>query len=467
MKMAASTGDYGVITIVYSYTALLLVILTFGMETTFFRFANKSEKPMNVYSTALIMVGTVCTLFAIMVILFIHPLAAFMGYAEHPEYVWTMFLCVSLDAFQCIPFAYLRYKQRPIKFASLKILFILMNVFLNVLYFILIPIMYDHHIAYGLLSTFYHGQVEVAYAFYINLLCTATVNIFLVKELTGFKYIFDKPLAKKMWHYSWPMLILGIAGILNQTADKIIFPFVSSHVGKEVNVQLGIYGACVKIAMIMTLITQAFRYAYEPFVFNKSKDKDSKDTYASAMKYFIVFTLFAFLIVMANMDILKRLIIAPDYWSGLRVTPIVMVAGILLGIYFNLSLWYKLVDKTIYGMWFSLAGCGALIAVNVIFIPQYSYMACAWGGVVGYGIATLLSYFVGQKYYPINYPLKSIAKYVVLTAVLYLIIIGVPDRLPLLVKVASKSVVLVIYLIYALKFDMHLSLKKTFPYLKK
>jgi O-antigen/teichoic acid export membrane protein len=230
---------------------------------------------------------------------------------------------------------------------------------------------------------------------------------------------------------------------------------------------LGIYGACVKIAMIMTLITQAFRYAYEPFVFNKSKDKDSKDTYASAMKYFIVFTLFAFLIVMANMDILKRLIIAPDYWSGLRVTPIVMVAGILLGIYFNLSLWYKLVDKTIYGMWFSLAGCGALIAVNVIFIPQYSYMACAWGGVVGYGIATLLSYFVGQKYYPINYPLKSIAKYVVLTAVLYLIIIGVPDSLPLLAKVASKSVVLVIYLIYALKFDMHLSLKKTFPYLKK
>ena len=192
MKMAASTGDYGVITNVYSYTALLLVILTFGMETTFFRFANKSEKPMNVYSTALIMVGTVCTLFAIMVILFIHPLAAFMGYAEHPEYVWTMFLCVSLDAFQCIPFAYLRYKQRPIKFASLKILFILMNVFLNVLYFILIPIMYDHHIAYGLLSTFYHGQVEVAYAFYINLLCTATVNIFLVKELTGFNSILLK-----------------------------------------------------------------------------------------------------------------------------------------------------------------------------------------------------------------------------------------------------------------------------------
>jgi len=459
-KMAASSGDYGVITNVYAYTALLLVILTFGMETTFFRYVNKSEKPMQVYSTVLIMVGTVCALFAASTFAFIHPLAAFMGYTDHPEYVWTMFLCVSIDSFQCIPFAYLRYKHRPIKFASLKVLFIAMNVILNLVYFILIPVMYNHHIAYGFISLFYHGTVSVAYAFYINLFCTFSVTFFMRKELTGFKYVFDKHLARQMWHYSWPILILGIAGILNQTADKIIFPFVSTHVGKEINVQLGIYGACVKIAMIMTLITQAFRYAYEPFVFGNSKDKDSKETYAAAMKYFIIFTLFAFLIVMGYMDILKRLIIARDYWAGLKVTPIVMVAGILLGIYFNLSLWYKLVDKTIYGMWFSLIGCISLIAVNVIFIPRFSYMACAWGGVVGYGIATILSYFVGQKYFPINYPLKDIAKYALLTAILYIAITKVPDHWNLWVKVGIKTCILLVYLAYTVKKDVPSFLSK-------
>ncbi len=455
-KMAASTGSYGIITNVYSYTALLLVILTFGMETTFFRYANKENDPMRVYSTTLNMVGIVCVCFVLLVFLFIKPLSAWMQYPDHPQYVWTMFTCVAIDAFQCVPFAYLRYKKRPLKFAALKLLFIVMNISLNVLYFVGVPFLYAHDATRGLVSGFYDGQLDVSYAFYINLFCTASVTFFFKKELTGFHYTFDTKLARKMWHYSWPILILGIAGILNQTADKIIFPFVAPHVGKEVNVQLGIYGACVKIAMIMTLITQAFRYAYEPFVFNKSKDKDSKETYAAAMKYFIIFTLFAFIIVMAYMDILKRLIIAPDYWAGLRVTPIVMVAGILLGIYFNLSLWYKLIDKTIYGMWFSLIGCFVLIMVNVLFIPRFSYMACAWGGVAGYGVATLLSYFIGQKKYPINYPLKRIGVYVLLTAVLYVAIQWVPENWGLWTKVAVKTLPVLIFLAFVVKLDFPL-----------
>ena len=455
-KMAASTGSYGIITNVYSYTALLLVILTFGMETTFFRYANKENDPMRVYSTTLNMVGIVCVCFVLLVFLFIKPLSAWMQYPDHPQYVWTMFTCVAIDAFQCIPFAYLRYKKRPLKFAALKLLFIVMNVSLNVLYFVGVPFLYAHDATRGLVSGFYDGQLDVGFAFYINLFCTASITFFFKKELTGFHYTFDTKLARKMWHYSWPILILGIAGILNQTADKIIFPFVAPHVGKEVNVQLGIYGACVKIAMIMTLITQAFRYAYEPFVFNKSKDKDSKETYAAAMKYFIIFTLFAFIIVMAYMDILKRLIIAPDYWAGLRVTPIVMVAGILLGIYFNLSLWYKLIDKTIYGMWFSLIGCFVLIMVNVLFIPRFSYMACAWGGVAGYGVATLLSYFIGQKKYPINYPLKRIGVYVLLTALLYVAIQCVPEDWGLWTKVAIKTLPVLVFLAVVVKLDFPL-----------
>lgn len=255
-----------------------------------------------------------------------------------------------------------------------------------------------------------------------------------------------------MWHYSWPILALGVAGILNQTADKIIFPFVTTHVGKEINVQLGIYGAAVKIAMIMTLITQAFRYAYEPFVFSKSHDRDSKETYAAAMKYFIIFTLLAFLVVVAYLPLFKH-IIAPDYWGGLRVTPIVMVAGILLGVYFNLSLWYKLVDKTIYGMYFSFAGCAVLVAVNVLFIPRFGYMACAWGGVAGYGVATILSYFVGQKYYPIKYPLKSIAGYVLLTAFFFTLMQLEPAAWSAWLTMSINTVFIILYIAHVLYHD--------------
>lgn len=463
-KMAASTGAYGVITNVYAYTALLLVLLTFGMETTYFRFSTKEgEEPMRVYSTTLIMVGTVCALFAALTLIFIGPVSDWMQYPDHPEYVGTMFVCVAIDAFQCVPFAYLRRNKRPYKFAALKLLFIFMNILLNLVYFVLVPILYNHAGTRFLVSSFYDGQLSLAWAFYINLFCTASVTFFFKKELTGFPYVFDWKLAKRMWHYSWPILALGVAGILNQTADKIIFPYVSEHVGKEINVQLGIYGAAVKIAMIMTLITQAFRYAYEPFVFNKSKDKDSKETYAAAMKYFIIFTLLAFLVVVAYLPIF-RYIIAPDYWGGLKVTPIVMVAGILLGIYFNLSLWYKLVDKTIYGMWFSFAGCAVLIAVNIIFIPKYSYMACAWGGVAGYGVATILSYFVGQKFYPINYPLKSIGVYIAITAVFFTAMQMVPTTWSEWVHIGINTVCVVLFMAHAIHYDFPLA---NFPVIGK
>ena len=401
IKLSAESGGYGVITEVYSYVALLLVLLTFGMETTFFRFMNKEEEnPQLVYSTTLIAVLTVGLLFVAAVLGFLDPIADFMNYSDHPEYIGMMAVCVAIDAFQCIPFAYLRHQKRPIKFASLKLLFIFMNIGLNLLYFVVL----DHS--------------DVFYAFAINLFCTAFITLFFFKELTCIRWKVDFPLLKRMLKYAWPILILGIAGILNQTADKMIYCQVVE--GPEGKVELGIYGACVKIAMIMAMITQAFRYAYEPFVFGKQKDKDNRATYAAAMKYFIIFTLLAFLGVVAYLDILKY-IIAPDYWEGLRVVPIVMAAEIMMGVYFNLSFWYKLIDRTIWGAWFSGIGCVVLIAVNLIFIPQYGYMACAWAGCAGYGTAMLLSYFVGQKYYPINYPLKSIAVYVAIAALFFVV----------------------------------------------
>lgn len=412
-KLAVESGGYGVVTEIYSYVALLLVLLTFGMETAFFRFINKSEEePLRVYSTTLIAVGSVGLAFIAAVLLGLHPLAAVMGYAEHPEYLALMAVCVAIDAFQCIPFAYLRYRRRPLKFAALKLLFITLNIGLNLLYFL------------GL------GGHDVLYIFAINLACTALVTLGFRRELTGFPWRLDRALLRRMLSYAWPILVLGIAGILNQTADKIIFPHVAQPLdGQSPHAQLGVYGACVKIAMIMAMITQAFRYAYEPFVFGKQKDADNRETYARAMKFFIIFTLLAFLAVTAYMDILQY-IIAPGYRQGLRVVPIVMAAEILMGIYFNLSFWYKLIDRTIWGAWFSGAGCLVLIAVNVLLIPRYGYMACAWAGVAGYGTATLLSYFVGQHYYPVRYPLKSIAEYVLLAALFFAVMTYVPREWP-------------------------------------
>lgn len=416
-KLAASTGGYGIITEIYSYVALILVFLTFGMETTFFRFVNKEEvNPQRVYSTTLLMVGTVGLAFIAMVTGFINPIAAALDYSEHKDFLIMMSICVAIDAFQCIPFAYLRYKHRAVKFASLKLLFIFMNITLNLVYFLLLPALYEKEGMHDFIATIYSPTYGVGYAFAINLFCTSVITFFFKKELTGFRYVFDKQLARRMLSYAWPILVLGIAGILNQTADKIIFPrVVEGHEGK---VQLGIYGASVKIAMIMAMITQAFRYAYEPFVFGKYKDKDNRQTYAVAMKYFIIFTLLAFLMVVGYMDILKH-IIGKSYWEGLKVVPIVMAAEIMMGVYFNLSFWYKLIDKTIWGAWFSGAGCAVLIAVNIIFIPEYGYMACAWAGFAGYGTAMVLSYFVGQHYYPIDYPLKSIGVYVLITLLFF------------------------------------------------
>ena len=452
--LSAASGGYGVITNVYAYTALLLVILTYGMETTFFRFANKEgEDPRRVYSTALMAVGFTSLVFIVLVLTFISPISAAMGYAEHPSYVWVMAVTVALDAFQCIPFAYLRYKKRPVKFAALKLANIVMSIALNLVFFLALPAWYESTGGDGFVSKIYSPEVGVGYAFYINLFCSGALMFLLVKELTGFKYVFDRALMRRMLSYSWPILVLGIAGILNQTADKILCPYI--YKGEDAHAQLGIYGAASKIAMIMAMITQAFRYAYEPFVFGKAKDKDNRDTYAKAMKYFVIFTLLAFLAVIGYMDILKHLI-GSDYWEGLKVVPIVMAAEIMMGVYFNLSFWYKLIDKTIWGAWFSGAGCLVLVIVNVVFVPRYGYMACAWAGFAGYGTAMLLSYFVGQKHYPINYPVKDMALYVVVAVVLCLAMRWANASLPVWGALSANTLLLLAFAAMIVKRDFPL-----------
>ena len=437
-KFSAASGGYGIITNIYAYVALILVLLTFGMETTYFRFTNKTHTDsQTVYSTTLISVGTVSLLFAVLVLLLLSPISQLMGYGEHPDYVGVMAATVAIDAFLCIPFAHLRQQKKALKFAALKLLNIVMSILLNVFYFV-----------------WMNGN-DVGYVFYINLFCTAMLAVCLITEYTGFRWRLDSKLLRTMLSYSWPILVLGIAGILNQTADKMLFPYI--YQGADMREQLGIYGACSKIAMIMAMITQAFRFAYEPIVFAGVKDKDQHEMYTQAMKYFVIFTLLAFLLVVGYMDILKYIVRNQDYWVGLKVVPIVMAAEIMMGIYFNLSFWYKLIDKTIWGAVFSGIGCLVLLVVNIVFVPRYGYMACAWGGFAGYGVAMLASYFVGQKYYPLAYPLKEIGMYVVIAVVLTMAMYKVHEDQPMWLSLTVNTLLILIFVAYIIQRDFPLS----------
>ena len=450
-KLAAAEGGYGVVTNLYAYTALLLVLLTCGMETTFFRFANKEGADADaVFATAMAVTGGLSALLLVVVLGCLGGIAGALGYAEHPEWVGMMAVVVALDAVQAVPFSLLRYQGRAVKFAALKLLFIVLNIALNLLYFVVLPALHAQGRPTGLP---YDPRVGVGYVFALNLVCTGLITFAFVPELRRIRWRTSGALLGKMLAYAWPIVVLGVAGILNQTADKMIFPLVYPGEG---TVELGIYGACVKIAMIMAMITQAFRYAYEPFVFAKSKERGSGKAYAEAMKFFIIFTLLAFLCVMGWMDVLKH-IIGRDYRAGLRVVPIVMVAEIMMGIYFNLSFWYKLIDKTIWGAWFSLAGCAVLVGVNLLFIPRFGYMACAWGGVAGYGTSMLLSYFVGQRLNPIAYPLRSIGLYALLAAGLYALMCAWPQGWPGGVRVALNSGLIALFVARIVRCDMPLS----------
>lgn len=415
--IAAESGGYGIVTNLYAYTALFLALLTFGMETTLFRFSNKDgEDADRVYGTVLRLVGGVVLVFMAAVAAFIKPVSAAMGYAAHPEYVACMAAIVGCDAFQAIMFSRLRLLGRPFKFMLLKFSFIIPNVLLNLFVFLVLPHLFGR---FPVLESIYVSMdYGVGLIFFVNLVCTVAVFLGFIPELKGLGYGFDRKLAARMLQYTWPLLLLSLVGILNQVADKILFPYLVP--GEEGRVQLGIYGACVKIAMIMSLLTQAFRYAYEPIVFNGSRDRNSPETLADGMKYFVIFTLLAFLAVVVYMPLLRHLV-GRSYWEGLDVIPVVMMAEIFMGVYFNLSFWYKLSDQTWWGAVMSATGAFVMIMVNVLLVPKIGYRACAWGGFAGYGTAMVFSWLVGQKKYPVPYDLKAILIYVAAAAAVYVL----------------------------------------------
>jgi O-antigen/teichoic acid export membrane protein len=437
----------------------MLVMLTFGLETGAFRFANKQDKykPTTVFSTALLLI---CALTSIFLFVFLGYLPDVRQYLWTPEipslYLRLVIIIVSLDVVSAIPFAYLRYKKRPIKFAALKLLNVVLYVVFCVLFLVVCPWLEKHYPSS--IAWFYNKEFGVGYVLIANLMATGIETACLLPEVFQIKFKFEWSLAKKMLNYSFPLMIMGVAGMSNQVADRIIYPFIPKTSLSE----LGIYTACFKIAQIMMMFTQAFRYAYDPFVFEKSNDKDAQQAYSKLMTFFVILGLLIFLGVMFYLDIIKYFI-GSDYWAGLGIVPIILLGELFFAIYFNLSLWYKVTDKTYWGTVFSLVICVLVVAINIIFIPRYSYWACAWATFIANGTALLLSYFIGQKNYPIHYDLKTIGLYTGLAGFLYAISCWIPVHNTGL-HIGLNTVLLAVYLGVVVKRDLPL---KDIPYINR
>lgn len=447
--------EYGVVTYLYSLVALLLTMLTYGMETGFFRFANheKYNDPIKVYTTALISLASTSILFLLAVVLFIEPITSILGNSGDPRYILMLAATLSIDAFTALPFAYLRYKSRPVRFAGIKLLSIFLNIGLNLFFIVLCPQIHKIHPEW--VSWCYDATFGVGYIFLSNLIASLVTLIVLIPEIFGVRYRFDKEIWHKMISYSFPLLIMGLAGIMNQTIDKLIYPMLVPDTERAMT-ELGIYGANYKIAIVMVMFIQAFRFAYEPFIFakNRNRGEDKKAAYVEAMHYFIIFALFIFLGVMFFLPVLKYFI-APAYFVGLAVVPIVMAGEFFFGIFFNLSLWYKLTDRTYWGTWLSLLGLIVTLAINIAFVPHYGYMACAWAAFCCYLTMMIVSYLLGRKYYPLPYKWKAALRYTVLAALLYTIAMVAPTW-DLVWTLLFRSILLLAYIVYVIRYDMPL-----------
>ena len=459
------SSEYGIVTYIYSITALLLIILTYGMETGFFRFANHEDwnNPGMVYSTSMISIGTTSMIFMVLACMFCVPLSRLAECPGHPSYVWMMAIAVGVDAYTAIPFSYLRFKKRPVRFATLKLVNIGLNIGLNLFFLILCP--WLSKVAPGSVSWCYEPTFGIGYIFLSNLISSLATLLMLYPEITAETWEFNGTLLRRMLNYSFPLLILGIAGVMNQSIDKIIYPWlVTDHA--QAMADLGIYGANYKIAIVMVMFIQAFRFAYEPFIFANNKETDGSrktQAYSEAMKFFIIFALFIFLGVMFYLDILKYFI-SPAYFSGLKVVPIIMIAELFFGIFFNLSVWYKLTDKTIWGTWFSLGGLAVTLLLNVLLVPRMGYMGCAWAAFFCYATMMVASYFTGLKRYPIPYEIGRIASYVVIAALIYGIafLATTPSAF---INYALRAVLLGLYIFIVLRREhiplLHKTIKPT------
>lgn len=422
-------SEFGTITEFYAYASFLAVILTYGMETAFFRYSENETDKDRVYSTSLISLIFSSAIFILIISLFSHNIANTLRYPDHNEYITWFAMILALDAITSIPFAKLRAQNKAFRFASLKFIFIILNVGLNVFFLLICPYIYKHHtpVAYSFVSLFFNGNINVGYVFIANLISSLIILILLLPEIINIKYSFDRKLWKRMLAYAWPLLIAGLAGMGNETGDRILLKYLlPQNVALS---QLGIYGACYKISILLTLFILAFRFAAEPFFFAHAKETDSKKIYSTVMNYFVIIVSAIFLVVMLYIDVVMYFV-GEKFRIGKPVVPILLFANLCLGIYYNLSIWYKLTNRTGFGALLSIVGFIITIALNFWGIPRFGYIASAWTTLFCYASMMILSYLIGQKYYHINYNLKRISVYLGLTLLLYFMSIFIhPDSL--------------------------------------
>ncbi len=415
-------GQYGVVTELYAYISFLMIIYTYGMETSFFHFSEKEKGNRNkVFSTGMTALLFTTILFTGTIILFSNNLAEMLDYQKHPEYIKWMALIIGFDTLTALPFARLRQQARARKFAFLKIANISINILFNILFFIVFPVWYkaDAGMMKTLANMVYNPDIGVGYVFIANLLASAATVVMMLPEFKFSKNDFDKKLLISIVLYSLPLLIAGLAGMVNETLDRIMIKFLVPEKATAMK-QLGIYGACYKLSILMTLFIQAFRYAAEPFFFAQFKKEDARNVYALVMKYFVITCAIIFLAIMMYIDIIKYFI-GKNYWPGLQVVPILLLANMCLGIFFNLSMWYKLTGQTRYGAYFAIFGATVTITFNFLLIPKMGYMGAAWTTLICYAAMMIFSYYTGQKNYPINYETKKILLYVGFAIALFFI----------------------------------------------
>lgn len=447
---------YGVVTELYAYAAFLAVILTYGLETAFFRYLNKEENhSQNSFRTGFSALLFSTTIFLTATLVFRDNIADFILYPENSEYVLWFALILAFDALSALPMAKLRSENKALLFASVNIVSIAVTVILNLFFLIYCKNNFESEHTNSFVRSIYDPNIGVGYIFIANLLGSLSKFLILIPTMIRTKGKFDWDLLKIMLSYAIPLLFFGLAGIINETFDRILLRRLLNETKGEVyaKMQVGIYGANYKLAMLVTIFIQAFRYAAEPFFFAHEKHKDSKKTYAYIMQVFAGVVGALFLVVTLFMDLFKHIIIPNEsYWEGLKVVPILLMANIFLGIYYNLGIWFKLSGKTSKGMYISIIGALITILLNLWLIPIFEYIASAWVTLISYFTITVISYVLGQKYYPVPYKLGRILFYIISPVIIYLVLQQFTIE-NIIIKYTIHSLILMTFIATIYKFE--------------
>ncbi len=445
-------GEYGVVSEMYAYAALLMVFFTYRMETAFFRFASRDEKLDKTFSTASIAL-IISTFFYILFLGgFSQMIANFLEYPDHQDYVLLFVFIIALDTLAAIPFAKLRLENRPIRFAVIKVLNIVVNIVFIFFFYKCCPYLIES--GYDWMQKIYNAENRVAYVFIANLLGSATVMLLLLPEYFKLNLVFDKALFKKMLIYAMPLVIVGIAAVINQLVNIPLLKALLPGTTDQNLAQVGIYSAAVKLAILMSLFVQAFNYAAEPFFFRNASRKDSPDIYAQVGQAFALVGSIVFLGIMLYLDLIQYFL-GKDFREGLGVVPILLIAFLFLGLYYNFSIWYKLKDRTIIGAYISVMGAVITLSLNYYLIPIIGYYGAAWGALTCYGFMAAAGYLTGRKYYPIPYPIGRMLGYILLAIGAYFVSTllrnNMDDSLALILLVNTLILFSYLALIYQLE----------------